>query len=51
MSALAAAQQRFGPARVKNLPPNASSYTVLQRPLATAEGKRQLSRSVKRKYV
>jgi hypothetical protein len=50
-SALAAAHQRFGPARVKNVPPNASSYTVLQGLEKTVETKRQLIRSVKRKLA
>ncbi len=50
-SALTAAQQRFGPARVKDLPPNASSYAILRRPSATTEWKRQLFRRVKHKYV
>ena len=48
-SAPAAAHQRFGPAQVKNVPPNAS-YAVLQGLETTTEKKRQLSRFVKRKY-
>ena len=48
-SATAAAHQRFGPARVKTMPPNAS-YAVLQG-LETTEKKRQLFRSVKRKLA
>ena len=48
----AAAHQRFGPATdLKNLPPNATSYAVVQRLLATTEKKRQLHRCVKPKYV
>ena len=42
-SAAAAAHQRFGPARVKTMPPNAN-YAVLQGLETTAEKKRQLFR-------
>ena len=52
ISAPAAAHQRFGPATdLKNLPPNATSYAVVQRLLATTEKKRQLHRCVKPRYV
>jgi hypothetical protein len=50
-SANAAAHQRFGPARVKNVPPNASSYAVLQGLETTVEWKPKLFRPVKRKLA
>jgi len=42
-SALAAAHHPFGPARVKTVPPNASSYAVLQGLETTVERKANFS--------
>ena len=50
-SALAAAHHPFGPARVKNMPPNASSYPVPTRTRDDCGKEAQLSRQVKRKLV
>jgi hypothetical protein len=49
-SAPAAAHQRFGPAPVKTMPPNAS-YAVRLGLETTVETKRQLFRSVKRELA